>query len=137
MTGRQITDHIRLGYLWYTNVCQRLFKLSTSYDNISPAPTFSCTKITFLGFYNCSHFLHNYQILKDIFEKCSFIEKLGPGTKSKVQVQRRSLGPKHFAKFGLHTYHHHIPHNKLLGHFRGRRVSSPSPSPTQQSLVKP
>ena len=31
------------------------------------------------------------------------IEKLGPGTKSKVQVQRRSLGPKHFTKFGLHT----------------------------------
>ena len=26
------------------------------------------------------------------------IEKLGPGTKSKVQVQRQSLGPKHFTK---------------------------------------
>ena len=35
------------------------------------------------------------------------IEKLGPGTKSKVQVQRRSLGPKHFTKLGLHTTTHH------------------------------
>ena len=49
----------------------------------------------------------------------SVFEKLGPGTKSKVQVQRRSLwpGPKHFTKFGLPTTtHHHHPH-KLLGHF--------------------
>ena len=50
------------------------------------------------------------------------IEKLGPGTKSKVR--RRSLGPKHFTKFGLHTHHTHThtPHtttHKLLGHFRG------------------
>ena len=41
-------------------------------------------------------------------------EKLGPGTKSKAQVQRRSLGPKHFTKFGLPTH----PTHKLLGHFR-------------------
>ena len=33
------------------------------------------------------------------------VEKLGPGTKSKVQVQRRSLGPKHFTKLGLPTTH--------------------------------
>ena len=49
----------------------------------------------------------------------SSFEKLGPGTRSKVQVQRRSLGPKHFTKFGLptttHTPTHH--HHKLLGHF--------------------
>ena len=57
------------------------------------------------------------------FETFPFsIEKLGPGKKTKVQVQRRSLGPKHFTKFGLHTttthHHHHTPHpHKLLGHF--------------------
>ena len=44
------------------------------------------------------------------------IEKLGPGTKSKVQVQRQSLGPKQFTKFGLHTHPNPPPH-KLLGHF--------------------
>ena len=33
----------------------------------------------------------------------TFFEKLGPGTQSKVQVQRQSLGPKHFTKFGLPT----------------------------------
>ena len=50
----------------------------------------------------------------------SDFEKLGPGTKSKVQVQRRSLGPKHFTKLGLHTHHHHhTPTHKILEHFRG------------------
>ena len=34
------------------------------------------------------------------------IERLGPGTNTKHKVQRRSLGPKHFTKFGLLTHHH-------------------------------
>ena len=50
------------------------------------------------------------------------IEKLGPGTKSKVQVQSRSLWPKHFTKFGLPTTH--TPTQKLLGHFRGTEEAS-------------
>ena len=51
------------------------------------------------------------------------IEKLGPGTKSKVQVQRPSLGPKHFTKFGLptHTPTHPPPQTfrTLLKHLGG------------------
>ena len=46
-------------------------------------------------------------------------EKLGPSTKSKVQFQRRSLGPKHFTKFGLPTHHPTTTH-KLFGHFRAQ-----------------
>ena len=47
------------------------------------------------------------------------IEKLGPGTKSKVQVQRRSLGLKHFTKFGLPTTTTH----KLLDFAAGGLVN--------------
>ena len=50
-----------------------------------------------------------------------FIEKLGPGTKSNVQVQRRSLGPKHFTKLGLHTHHHHTPPPPTTQTFRTQR----------------
>ena len=54
---------------------------------------------------------------KHILLFVSLIEKLSQGTKSKVQVLRRSLGPKHFTKLGLPT--HPPPTHKLLGNFWG------------------
>ena len=63
--------------------------------SVSPLEKWGPSRCSLASGYN-----HHVKVGR-ISTKLNFlIEKLGPGTKSKVQVQRQSLGPKHFTKFG-------------------------------------